>query len=106
MSNKMAENTQQGFGGGDALQVRISDGTKKIHLCGWYDSAVGRGALTTDPNNLPNPFLLQQGAKEAFRADADGRGYAQEIAVPWKLLFGKAPKDRTAPQGDFPAVVG
>jgi len=92
MSNKTAENTQQGFGGGDALQLRLSDGTKKVHLCGWYDSAAHRPALTCDPNNLPNPFLLQQGAKEAFRADADGRGYVQEIAVPWKLLFGKAPK--------------
>jgi hypothetical protein len=92
MSNKMAENTQQGFGGGDALQVRLSNGTKKIHLCGWYDSAARRAALTCDPNNLPNPFLLQQGAKEAFCADADGHGYIQEIAVPWKLLFGKVPK--------------
>jgi hypothetical protein len=92
MFNRMAENTQQGFGGGDALQVRLSDGTKRIHLCGWYDSAARQPALTCDPNNLPNPFLLPQGAKEAFRADDDGRGYTQEIAIPWKLLFGKAPK--------------
>jgi hypothetical protein len=92
MSNKMAESTQQGFGGGDALQVRLSDGTKKIHLCGWYDSAARRPVLTTDVNNRPDPFLLRQGARETFRADADGRGYTQEMAVPWKLLFGKPPK--------------
>jgi hypothetical protein len=92
MSNQKGENTQQGFRGGDALQVRLSDGVRKIYLCGWYDSAAQRPALTCDPNNLPNPLLLVQGAKEAFRAAAGGRGYVQEIAVPWKLLFGKAPK--------------
>lgn len=26
------------------------------------------------------------GAKQAFRTDADGKGYVQEIALPWKLL--------------------
>ena len=26
------------------------------------------------------------GARQAFQADADGRGYVQEIALPWKLL--------------------
>jgi hypothetical protein len=92
MSNKQAQNTQQGFSGGDALQVRLSNGLKKINLCGWFDSTAGRPALTGDPDNLPNPFLLQQGAIEAFRVDDDRYGYTQEIALPWKLLFGAAPK--------------
>ena len=105
MSNKQAEATQQGFGGGDALQLRLSDG-KKIFLCGWYDTAAKRPALTCDPNNLPNPFLLRQGAREAFRADADGRGYTQEIALPWKLLFGRAAQGGPAAPGHLPGVVG
>jgi hypothetical protein len=28
----------------------------------------------------------QQGAQQAFAKDADGRGYTQELAIPWKLL--------------------
>ncbi len=92
MSNQKVESTQQGFRGGDALQLRMSNGKKKINLCAWYDSHAERPALTVDQNTLPNPFLLQQGAKEAFRADADGRGYTLEFAVPWGLLFGGPPK--------------
>ncbi|MEZ0267768.1 MAG: hypothetical protein ACAI43_23800, partial [Phycisphaerae bacterium] len=28
----------------------------------------------------------EQGARQAFAATADGKGYVQEIAIPWKLL--------------------
>ena len=37
---------------------------------------------------------LAEGAKQAFRVNADGKGYVQEIAIPWKLLApaGYAPK--------------
>ncbi|NNM87202.1 MAG: hypothetical protein HKL95_01650, partial [Phycisphaerae bacterium] len=92
MTNAMRQSTLQGYGGGDALQIRLSSGTKKVNLCGWYDSAAKRPALTADRGDLPNPFLLKQGAREAFAADADGRGYVQEIAVPWKLILGRVPR--------------
>ena len=90
MTNAKRESTLQGYGGGDALQIRLSDGKKKVNLCGWYDSADKSPALTADWGDLPSPFLLKQGAREGFAVDADGRGYVQEIAVPWKLLFGRA----------------
>ena len=32
------------------------------------------------------PDAKTEGAQQAFAADADGKGYVQEIAVPWKLL--------------------
>ena len=28
----------------------------------------------------------EQGVKQAFKIDADGKGYVQELAIPWKLL--------------------
>jgi hypothetical protein len=94
-SNIKAESSQQGFGGGDALQIRLNNGSKTVNLCGWFDTQGGKPALTADGRDLKNPFLLPQGAKEQFKADADGKGYVQEISVPWTLLFDAAP---TAPQ--------
>ena len=32
------------------------------------------------------PDATSQGVRQAFAVDADGKGYVQEIAVPWKLL--------------------
>ncbi|NNM87801.1 MAG: hypothetical protein HKL95_04705, partial [Phycisphaerae bacterium] len=92
ITNAKRESTLQGYGGGDALQIRLSDGKKKVNLCGWYDSADKSPALTADWGDLPSPFLLKQGAREAFAADADGRGYVQELALPWKVLFGGTPQ--------------
>ena len=37
-----------------------------------------------DYGDLDEP--LAKGAQEAFRIDPDGRGYVQEMAIPWKLL--------------------
>jgi hypothetical protein len=90
-SNVMPEKTQQGYTGGDALQFRIGNGTKSVNLCGWFDSAGKQPALTADGKNLDNAFLLQQGAQEVFKPDADNQGYVQEITVPWSVLFGSAP---------------
>lgn len=82
---------QQGFLGGDNLQIRLFDGAKKINLCGWRDTLTKQSALTSDGKDLPNPFLLSVGAKEAFRVDEDGDGYVQEIAIPWSALTMTAP---------------
>jgi hypothetical protein len=90
-SNIMPEKTQMGFAGGDALQIRLGNGSKAINICGWFDSGGKQPALTADEKNLTNAFLLQQGAKEEFKADSDGQGYVQEISVPWSVLFGSAP---------------
>ena len=88
--NLMAESTQGGFNGGDAFQVRLSNGTKKVSLCSWYDTRAGKPALTADGNDLPSPFLLKQGAQEGFKPDGKG-GYVETLALPWRVLLGKAP---------------
>ncbi|MFZ2654436.1 MAG: hypothetical protein WAX69_05930 [Victivallales bacterium] len=93
MSNQKRENTQQGFNGGDCIQIRMNNTTGKFNLCGWFDTLSGKAALTADGGDMKNPFLLQQGAREAFKPDANGQGYSQEIAIPWPILpgSGKAP---------------
>lgn len=86
LQNVMTEASELGFRGGDALQIRLSNGKgKPVNLCGWLDST-GKPALTSDQGDLANQFLLQHGAQEAFAADADGLGYTQEIAIPWNLI--------------------
>lgn len=99
-SNLKAESTQQGFRGGDAFQLRLSDGTKKIALCGWYDSNAGKPALTVDDSTLPSPFLLEQGAQEGFKPDGHG-GYIQTLALPWSVLLGSAPKSGSQLKATF-----
>lgn len=86
--NSMAEKTQAGYNGGDCLQIRLSDGVRALNLCGWFDTAAAKPALTADGIDLKNPFLLTQGAQEAFRPVPGG--YVQEIAIPWRVLTGKA----------------
>jgi hypothetical protein len=98
-TNLKPESSTQGYAGGDALQIRLSDGAKKVNLCGWFDST-GKPALTCDGNDLPNPFLLRQGAREAFASDGQG-GYVQTMAIPWSVLFGNAPADGGKLAGTF-----
>ncbi len=100
--NTKAEATQAGYAGGDCLQVRLNDGPHTLNLCGWYDSVSRKPALTADGNDLKNPYLLAQGAREAFHIEADGSGYTQEIAVPWAVLpSGAAPQVGQAWKGTF-----
>lgn len=100
--NTKAEATQAGYAGGDCLQVRLSDGKHTLNLCGWYDSVTKKPALTADGNDLKNPYLLQQGARESFQIASNNAGYGQEIAVPWALLpSGTAPKVGDAWKGTF-----
>lgn len=90
--NTKPEVTQAGYAGGDCLQVRLNDGAKTVNLCAWYDSTNKKPALTADGNDLKNPYLLAQGAQEAFVAAPDGATYTQEIAIPWRLIHsGGAP---------------
>ena len=100
--NRMAESTQAGYGGGDCLQLRLNDGTRTVNLCAWYDSAAGKPALTADSHDLSNPFLLNQGAREAFRPRSNGEGYTQEMAIPWSSLGrSTAPKPGDVWRADF-----
>ena len=80
--NLQPENQQQGFRGGDCLQVRLARGERKVNLCVWYDSANGKPALTADGRDLAHPRLLRHGAKAACRF---GPGqYTLAMAIPWQ----------------------
>ncbi len=91
-------NPQSSYGGfgfnGDCLQVRFitnydTPQEKVSHWTCWRDvnkiSVVnvvyGR---TFKGGTIPN--AIADGAQQAFKIDADGKGYLQEIAIPWKLL--------------------
>lgn len=84
--NTEPEMRQMGFWGGDDLQFRLSNGVKHVSVCGWYDSIRKQPALTADARDLANPFLRTAGARESFEQDADGKGYIQEIVLPWRAL--------------------
>ena len=81
---------------GDCLQVRfITDRGKPDEVITWWTcwrDRKGVGVVDRDcppERGLKLPHLtnaLEQRAKQAFRNDADGKGYVQEIAIPWKLL--------------------
>ena len=58
------------------------------------DDIVSLGEAMTPLVRLPNlANAIEQGAQQAFRIDDDGKGYVQEVAIPWKLLTA----DGTAP---------
>lgn len=75
---------------GDSVQFRFvsGDGTV-VHSTAWRDRN-GRQRLDLsygqgfDQGHVDN--ALTQGARMAFSRYADGKGYVQEIALPWKLL--------------------
>jgi hypothetical protein len=88
---------------GDAVQLRLK--TDKIsHLTAWYYAAkqeptlqISYGKSLTEPFGGGDIHLfrttgwkLQQGAEMAFLKDADGRGYVQEIKLPWTLIATRA----------------
>ncbi len=84
---------------GDAVQMRIK--TDRIsHITAWYYAAKQEPAMLIDyGTSLTKPFgggttqlyrtedwKMDQGAEMAFLKDADGKGYVQEIKLPWKLI--------------------
>ena len=106
-------NNPEAIGGhgfnGDCLQFRcvlFPDAQEKCIT--WWDawrdnqqrSVIARsspGAINgaKDNNLMPNlENASKEGANQAFHIDADGKGYAQELVIPWKMLSpsGHAPK--------------
>jgi len=92
---------------GDCLQVRFTlfPGTADETVTWWdfWRDAQGNAVSTRGwpgpvngvPNNpLPNlSQAMEAGVQQAYSIDADGKGYVQEVAIPWKQLSvaGKAP---------------
>ena len=86
---------------GDCLQFRIRTAKKTpqdrcAHVTCWrgrdqadvVDIVYGQGLNEGHVKNA-----RESGARQAFAVDADGRGYVQELAIPWSLLTtnGKPP---------------
>ena len=79
--------------GGDALQMRIvaDPERQEAPVCwvtAWRDRD-GKDVIDIDFPNKNGEALKDakaKGAKQAFTVDADGKGYVQEIALPWKVL--------------------
>ena len=84
---------------GDSVQFRIK--TDRIsHVLAWYYAPNKEPAIYIDyGKDLKTPFhggskqlfqsdgwKLTEGAEMAFRKDDDGKGYVQEIKLPWKLI--------------------
>ncbi|MGI6494773.1 MAG: hypothetical protein ACOX5G_01555 [Kiritimatiellia bacterium] len=89
--NSAPASTGAGYGGGDALQLRFSDGgPDSASLCAWPDTATGRLALTIDGAAPERRDLLAQGAELAIRGMPDGKdagpAVAYEIRLPWTVL--------------------
>ena len=97
-------NNPEGVGGhafnGDCIQLRfiLFPGTPEQTVT-WWDcwrdkngkSIAGR-AWPGEKNGIKDnpveslPDAQERGVKQAFEVSADGKGYIQEIAIPWKLL--------------------
>ena len=79
---------------GDCLQFRTvtTDAAGKERTAHWTCWKLREGGDLMDvtygrqlnEGNIPD--AKSQGAKQAFAVDADGKGYVQEMAVPWSLL--------------------
>ena len=87
---------------GDSLQWRIitnanTQSERGNHFTAWRgvggsDVIVMEGGKSFDEPGIKDVKTV--GAKQAFSVDADGKGYVQEIAVPWDVLT----RDGDAPQ--------
>ena len=69
---------------------------------GYFGRALktGKPPAAATGSGLKN--ALDHGAQMAFKVDADGKGYVQEIAIPWKLLASEGtPAPRTGESVGF-----
>ncbi len=83
---------------GDSLQVRfiMNCGTpleRVSHILGWYGSKDNKDVVGIDYGRRFDEGKIhdaqKKGAGQAFLKNPDGKGYIQEIALPWKLLVAK-----------------
>ncbi len=100
MGNSHDPQFQAGKGwAGDCVQLRVK--TDRItHVTAWYFGRKQEPFINLDyGKSLTEPFgggsknlfrkdgwKLDDGAEMAFLKDADGKGYVQEIKLPWKLI--------------------
>lgn len=109
MNNPGLCGSDQGFAG-DCLQMRIivnangqavkdgdGDTQRTTHVTAWRGRD-GRDVVNLEYGRNFNeggvPDAKKEGARQAFLKNADGKGYVQEIAIPWKLLTKQAYKPK------------
>ena len=60
---------------------------KLSHLTLWHHAPTGKACVAINHGTrYADPIVNPIGAHGAFTADADGRGYTLEYAIPWRLL--------------------
>lgn len=94
MNNPGQTIADYGFAG-DSLQLRTitgADGPRERgqHFTAWHGQD-GKDVIKVEQGKDFKEGVVvdaksDQGAQQAFLKDPDGRGYVQEIAIPWKLL--------------------
>ena len=94
---------------GDSLQWRIVTGVgtqseRGNHFTAWRGVG-GTDVITMEGGKSFDEPVIKDvktvGAKQAFNVDADGKGYRQEIAVPWDVLT----RDGAAPAAGSPLTI-
>jgi hypothetical protein len=89
----------------DAMQMRIRTGDQTTWVTTWFFAGKRQPVMSVDRwkdmNNARSGTVgtlmvgaegkseLEQGAALSFRADADGRGFVQEMRIPWAMLSQK-----------------
>lgn len=99
MNNPGSSKGDMGFAG-DCLQFRTiwaydqKDTERVAHWTAWKDRD-GLDIVDACYGRKFNEGAIRdaqdQGAQQEFKADPDGKGYAQEIAIPWKLITNGQP---------------
>jgi hypothetical protein len=93
LNNPGSSKGSYGFAG-DCLQVRFifapeTPEERTSHWTCWQDMegiSAADVAYGKQFNEGGVPNALKEGMRQAFLKNADGKGYVQEIAIPWKLL--------------------
>ena len=98
------------LGGGwksDSVELRVMS-DQILNVEAWYYTAEARPTMWIGYGIAGGPKgyvwdaeikeALKEGAKEAFKKDTDGKGYVQEMAIPWSMIFKGA---KPAPGASF-----
>jgi hypothetical protein len=89
----------------DSLQLRLRTTDRISHITTWYYSPKDEPVVHVDyGKDLTHPFggskfwvgkpgstQLGRGIELAYKKDADGLGYAQEIKIPWSIVCESVP---------------
>lgn len=97
----------------DSVQMRVKVGDKPVWITTWYFTKRKQPVLHfsywQDPNKdkagqdqllliaKPGQTDLGEGAAMAYRAHEDGKGYVQEMKIPWPLLYRNNPQNDATP---------